>query len=54
MVDGETDVSRLEEEIVFSQFKMTTLQLLKESLKKRSKSCIKTAMIYFQSFNDLF
>ena len=31
----EKHVSRLEEEIVFSQFKMTTLQLLKESLKKK-------------------
>ena len=27
--------------IVFPQFEMTTLQLLKESLKKKSKSCIK-------------
>ena len=41
MVDGATDVSCLEEEIIFSQFEMTTLQLLKKSLKKKSKSCIK-------------
>ena len=40
MVDGAIDVSCLEV-FVFSQFEMTTLQLLKESLKKKSKSCIK-------------
>ena len=55
MVDGATDVSCLEEEIVFSQFEMTTLQLLKESpKKKRVKVASKTAMIYFQSYNNLF
>ena len=37
MVDGATDVSSLEEEIV----EMTTLQLLKESLKKKVKVGIK-------------
>ena len=37
MVDGATDVSCLEEEIVFSQFEMTALQLLKESLQKKVK-----------------
>ena len=37
MVDGATDVSCLEEEIVFSQFEMTALQLLKESLQKKIK-----------------
>ena len=31
------DVSCLEEEIVFSQFEMTTIHLLKESLKKKVK-----------------
>ena len=50
MVDGATDVSSLEEEIV----EMTTLQLLKESLKKKVKVASKTAMIYFQSYNNLF
>ena len=56
MVDGATDVSCLEEEtiIVFPQFEMTTLQLLKESLKKRVKVVSKTAMVYFQSYNNLF
>ena len=49
MVDGATDVSCLEEEIVFSQFEMTTLQLLKESQKKKGKVASKTAMTYFQS-----
>ena len=54
MVDGATDVSCLEKGIVFSQFEMTTLQLLKESLKKKVKVASKTAMIYFQSYNNLF
>ena len=35
MADGATDISRVEEEIVSAGFKMTTLQLQKESLKKK-------------------
>ena len=54
MVDGATELSCLEEEIVVSPFEMTTLQLLKESLKKKEKVASKTAVIYFQSYNNLF
>ena len=57
-MEQQINVLCLEEEIVFSQFKMTTLQLLKESPppppKKRVKVASKTAMIYFQSYDNLF
>ena len=56
-MEQQINVLCLEEEIVFSQFKMTTLQLLKESpppQKKRVKVASKTAMIYFQSYDNLF
>ena len=48
MADGATDVSCLELEIVYAGFEMTTLQLQKESQKKKTvKVTSITAMIYF-------
>ena len=48
MADRATDVSCLELEIVYAGFEMTTLQLQKESQKKKTvKVASITAMIYF-------
>ena len=48
MADGATDVSCLELEIVCAGFEMTTLQLQKESLKKKTvKVASITMMTYF-------
>ena len=48
MADGATDVSCLELEIVYAGVEMTTLQLQKESQKKKTvKVASITAMIYF-------